>query len=360
MSNWKIISGHLQGDITYSLQKTLVTPDYIDFELTAFGEKWNNFDIAFEYRYDEREMWMEDAVITQTTAKYLRGNKLYGLSASKDGVVHTIRWKYSENNLLYGTIPQIKIRFLPRLRVFGSTGTYNSISSVYGDSLIDLDKISTRKCIGIDNSGRYMCVSSTAFYIMEDLAGSILYTYALNNPNFAIQINSGNYIISDYGNNLVVELDSSLVFVRNFGSGAGVVYFDYSEENETLLVTSNLGTVKEYTWSAYSYGDLLWTLPCSLNNPQSATYKQDDVTKIIIADMDNNRIVKYDRNSNLCSYLYNYRLNDADIGPFEIANYYNPFRAFWYKGGEIGVVEKEGRELNWQTLESSSSSSSSA
>ena len=168
VGNWKNISGYLQGDISYDLRKVLVTPIYIEFELTAFGERWQSFDIAFEYRADEREEWLSNAVITETTAEFLRSNKLYGLTASKYGETHKIVWQYSGNDLFYSDTPQIRLRFLPRVRVF-SSGSYHSISSVYGEGLADLDGLSRHNCIGIDQNGNYMCVGASVFYIIDSL-----------------------------------------------------------------------------------------------------------------------------------------------------------------------------------------------
>jgi len=169
IDNWTILKGHLQGDISYDLRKVLTTAIYVELELVAFGEKWKEFDIAFEYRLNEKETWKEDAIITETSASYLRGNRLYGLTASKDGITHTIIWKYSENNILYSAVPQIRLRFLPRVRMFGTINSNHSISTLYGDSLINLDGISRHDCIGIDNSGNYMCLGSHSFYIIDDL-----------------------------------------------------------------------------------------------------------------------------------------------------------------------------------------------
>lgn len=167
--NWTTISGYLQGDISYNLRKVLVTSVYAEFELTAFGERWEEFDIAFEYRLDERDNWLEDAVISETSAKYLRGNKLYGLAAAKYGEVNTIIWKYSDNNLIYGSVPQIRLRVLPRIRVFGNTNSNYTTVSVYGDSLLNLEGLSEYNIIGIDQSGMHMGIGSNVFYIMDDL-----------------------------------------------------------------------------------------------------------------------------------------------------------------------------------------------
>ena len=118
IGSWTTISGHLQGDISYRLRKTLVAPTHIDFELTAFGEKWQKFDVAFEYRKDNRELWQTDASLTRATSEYLRGNRLLGLTASKDGEVHSIRWQYADNDFQFSDSLQIRIRFLPRIRIF--------------------------------------------------------------------------------------------------------------------------------------------------------------------------------------------------------------------------------------------------
>ena len=115
----------------------------------------------------------------------------------------------------------------------------------------------------------------------------------LNHPNYAIQIDSGHYIISDYGNNRIIEVDSILSTILKSYSIVGVVFFDYSEVNETLLITSGiLNIIKEVTWSDIDFGTTIWTSSYLLNNPQGATYKQDDVTQIVIADTDNNRVIK--------------------------------------------------------------------
>jgi hypothetical protein len=98
---------------------------YLNCELVAYSEKWTAFDLAFEYRVDSRDEWQTDAVISSTSASYLKGNRLFGLASSQYGETHTIQWKYSANDVLFGTTPQIRIRILPRARIFGSS-TLNS------------------------------------------------------------------------------------------------------------------------------------------------------------------------------------------------------------------------------------------
>jgi len=167
--DWKIIKSNIQGDISYELRKILTTPVYVEFELTAFGQKWTKFDLAFEYRQKENSDWKEDAVIIETTSDYLRNNKMHGITASRYGTSHIIKWKYSENNILYDDNIQIRLRFLPRLRIFSSSIDQHPISSLYGDGLIDFDGISRHHCIGINNDGQYMCVGKNVFYIIDSL-----------------------------------------------------------------------------------------------------------------------------------------------------------------------------------------------
>ena len=97
LGNWKIVSSSVQGDISYELRKIFVTPIYVDLELTIYSDRFAFVDILFEYRENERDAWRQDAIITQTTTKYLRGNRLLGLTASQYGETHSIRWKYSVN-----------------------------------------------------------------------------------------------------------------------------------------------------------------------------------------------------------------------------------------------------------------------
>lgn len=192
------------------------------------------------------------------------------------------------------------------------------------------------------------------------MSGSIIYSYwGLNNPNFAIQIANGNYIVSDYDNNRIIELNSSLSYMTKIYPLAGVVFFDYLESSEILLVTSEiLNKVYEITWSDIDYGSIMWQSNIYLNNPQCATYKQNDSDLIVIADTDNNRIVKYSKIINSYEFLEYYRLdqNDADTH-HEMSRFNKPQVVFQYSDGNICVIEHEGKTLNFSTIESSSSSS---
>ena len=186
------------------------------------------------------------------------------------------------------------------------------------------------------------------------------YYWGVQNPNFAIQIYSGNYIISDYGNNRIIEMDFTLSSILRTYSITGCVFFDYSEENETLLITNALSnSVIEITWSDLDLGTIIWQSSIILSNPQCATYRQNNVNEIAIADMGNNRIVLYDKVTGLFTEYTYYKLSEDDTSLIhEISSFYEPYRVYQYVNGDICVIEKRGRPINFATIESSSSSSS--
>ena len=182
--------------------------------------------------------------------------------------------------------------------------------------------------------------------------------WGVSNPNYAIQIYSGNYIVSDAGNSRIIELDPTLSTVIRSYLTSGVVFFDYSEDNETLLITYGVGNaVIEVTWSEVDFGTIIWQSTTSLNNPQCATYKQGNVNELVIADTGNNRIVFYDRNQDSYRTINHYKLSSDDTSTPEISYLYKPYRVNQYSNGNICVVEQEGRAIDFATIESSSSSS---
>lgn len=177
--------------------------------------------------------------------------------------------------------------------------------------------------------------------------GTYIYAFfGVSHPNYAIQINSGHYIVSDSGNNRIIELDATLSTILRTYSMAGVVFFDYSESNETLLVTSEtLNVVREITWSDMDLGTTIWQAVYSLSTPQCATYKQNDVSQIVIADTGNNRIVKCNRLYASYSPMYYYSINSSTT--HEISMFYRPYRVYQYSNGNICVVEERGKPIDF-------------
>jgi len=358
----------VQGDFSYVISPSTVTSSYIDFYIRIFSEKWSHVDIAFEYKSDENSSFNTDAAITSTDATFLNENKLYGLPACASGESSLIRWKYGDNNIDYGNNTIIRIRSLPRVRIFSEANSSYCSSTAYGQHLSDFNFSTTHKVIGLNDSGQYMAVDSTSFYILDSLNGSRRYTYSgLSNPVHAIQINSGRYIVVDRDNDRIIELSSTLTtLTKEINSGDLPLqnrpeFVDYDEENETLLVAGGLSnSVYEITWSNADYGTLMYTSTIVMDNPKCATYKRHDATTIAIADTDNNRIIKWEKDDDTYEVFNYYKLDSSGYSFTPIfAVLYKPFRCFLDDRGFV-VVEEEGRKVFYDVENSSSSSSSSS
>ena len=108
-----------------------------------------------------------------------------------------------------------------------------------------LDSSQTRKATGMNKDGNYICLDGTSIFIVADLSGSVIASYnSLLDPRHAIQTESGTYIVCDYGNDRVVELNSSLSGIVNAYSINNPVFVDYFHENKTTLVTAD-NTISE-------------------------------------------------------------------------------------------------------------------
>ena len=73
---WKILSGIVQGDITYAFRAFALSGSDADFILIGYSEKWPQFDIAFEFRTNKEEEWRKDANIILSNATKIDGNKI--------------------------------------------------------------------------------------------------------------------------------------------------------------------------------------------------------------------------------------------------------------------------------------------
>jgi len=194
--------------------------------------------------------------------------------------------------------------------------------------------------------------------------GSYKYSYnGVSNPKHAINLNNGRYVVADFGNNRVIELNSTLTTIlKNYNAAINSpVFVDYNEADETLLITSeSLNLVREITWSDLGYGVEIWHSTVTLNSPQSGTYRQGS-TDVVISNTGDNEVVVYSRDSGLYTTFDHYNLYPNEIATtHDFDNFYKPFRSYQYRNGDICVIEREGRELGWEKIESSSSSSSSS
>ena len=167
--NWQNLSFHVQGEVSYALRIDSVDASKAVFQLEVFSEKWDNADMEFLYRFDDRELWSHDAIISEASSEYLQGNRMYGLTTGLYGTNHYFTWQFGENGVEKGHTVEIKIDLLPRVRQFGNAGSITSVVEMYGDAKIVLKGMSSDRCFAVDQDGNYMCGNSASFYLIDEL-----------------------------------------------------------------------------------------------------------------------------------------------------------------------------------------------
>lgn len=246
VTNWKILNGKEKTDLSLKIRKDFVDSHSVSFNLIGYSGRWENFDIEFLYRINNRDRWNKNACILETDAKYLINNNLYGLKCSKEGTENKIVWNYAKNNLLHYSTPQIKINILPRIRTYGKNHSNHVVTEQYGPSFIDLKTMSEHNIIGINNDGNYLGVASDSFFVLID--GQSFYSYnEVSDPQHAIDIDDKRYLVADTGNDRIIELDEQLNLISEF-SFISPVYIDYCEDKGTILVTNSNGLIAEIQW----------------------------------------------------------------------------------------------------------------
>ena len=360
-TEWTINNTTIQGDLNLSLEKGRVYSEYVELHLLAFSSKWDSFNIALEYRRNADDSWKSDTKIIAADIDYIKGNRLFGLQSSSGGSLNKITWKYKDNYIKYGDVPELKIRILPTIKQFSEANGVELITKAYGENKADLiDYTSHYQILGVDNSGNYIATDNTRIRILTSLnpvAISREYDGVLS-PLHAVQIYSGNYIIADTANNRVIETDSNLGSIVKTYAVSAPQFVNYSESNETLLITSrDPDTIYEISWSEDAAVLSLWTSTISLNDPSCATYSRNNQDQIIISDTGNNRIIIYDKLNDVYTTRTSCTFQPNDTTDGSTLDFYRPFRSYQLYDNQICIIEESGIELGFDFAESSSSSS---
>jgi len=360
-TNWTVNNSNIQGDLNIHLEVGRVYQNFVELNLLAFSSKFNKFDIAIEYKKNGR--WYTDTRIITENADYIKNNKLFGLQSINSGYLNKIIWNYSKNHIQMGENIEIRIRILPRIKQFSKALSLNLETEVYGNNKVDLiSKTSNYNILGTNNYGQYIVSKyfsndAKRLYILDSFDVTPIYSYfGVLNPKHVIQIYSDEYIVADTDNNRILWMDSTLSNVLKTYSVSKPQFIDYSEINETILITSrNPDTVYEITGDEVS-PSVLWTSSVYLNNPSSSTYSRYN-TDIIISDTDNGRIIIYDRLNDSYDLVNEFYKEGNDISFENVIEIYKPFRSYQLYDGQICVVEGSGREIDFDFMPSSSSSS---
>jgi hypothetical protein len=340
-----IQSFHLEGDASYDL-----TPlphrgqdGFVDFRLLICSERFRWLDVAFDYRCHEGESWRTDASLTAGDFQLLQGNRMFGLSASPAGIAHRFRWAFTANDLTIGSPCEYRLRVLPSVRLFSRAGSWSALESVAGSSRRQLEAIRARHLIGIGLGGEELTVDDASFTVLS-AGGQVQFILGgLDTPNCAQQKRNGDFLVLDAGHNRLMETDAVGATVRTLDLSpwfTAPAWFVFEETTANLLVCGNVsGKVCEVTWDTVDAGELLWdssTVPISLSSPMGVGYDADDVSRVLVADTGNDRLVLANRNTGAVTYLAG-----ADFGSATVA-FHRPFLPLSFPGGLLASVEQRG------------------
>jgi len=360
-TNWTNSGSNIQGDLNMHLEMGRVYQKFVELNLFSFSSKWDKFDIAIEYRKNKNEQWYNDAKLILTDCDYIKGNKLFGLKALSVGYLSKIIWNYSQNHIKMGDNVETRILILPRIKQFSKSSNVSLETVSYGNNKVDfISKTSNYNILGINNYGQYIASSAVRLYIFNSFNSAYVYYYGgVLNPKHAIQIYSDEYIVADTGNNRVLWLDATFSNVLRTYSVSSPQFIDYSESNETLLITGrNPDEISEVIWSKNEPASILWTSSIGLNNPSSANYSKYNSDKLIISDTGNNRVVEFNKfNSTYDSYK-EFLIRDGYNGFNDVVGINKPFRSYQFNDGNVCIIEESGKEIDFAVVETSSSSSS--
>ncbi len=358
ITSWNNLLGLVQGDISYNLRVFDIQDGYVDFLITAFSERWSEFDASFEYKLDLEFKWKDDMAVVSDNSKQVEKNKLYGLSASKYGSANIIRWYFEYNRVFIGQNVHVRVNILPRIRSFSTSGRHHLVTETNNANMIKANGSSNEEIvIGVNQSGQHICKSSDYICIRDIPNGDVIYTskqdpiiYSLNDPQFAMQKLDGNYIIADTGNNRVIEVFSNLSSIIKELSVSSPVFIDIFEKTNSILITRRTDDlIEEYTWDSDNYGVKIWgsdETSLVLSSPESATYKENDLQSIIISDTGNNKVVLYNKTDDSSQEITSISLSDETPTSI-VANVTAPFRSYW-KGDKINdicIIEKTGKPI---------------
>jgi hypothetical protein len=127
----------------------------------------------------------------------------------------------------------------------------------------------------------------------------------LNVPNSAIELDNGNILISDKGNNRVLEVTKNWETVFEYKNGLVFPMFASKSGSDYLIVNSNSNKIV----TVDAQGAVTDTLS-SLNRP---FYAESENSKFLITDTTNNRIIETDSDGNIVWYYGDCTESDTGV-----------------------------------------------
>ena len=327
----------INGDFSYEINVGKIMNNCVKLTIIGFSGTYDFFDLKLSFKDSFQSDWKSNMHLYSVDKCIINDNKIFNLRSSINGVENTLYWNVPD----YYNGKEFKIRsqIITRFLSFGYSGIHSTISES-NENILHKKNNLDGKCVNYSNDLNMICLTENGVFIYDKINSIPQKSYtSLSNPKLAIQ-NANNFLIVD--DNGITELDENFNFVKDFSEN-GLVYIDYSEDNKTILATSSLGYVKEYTWDAEIYGDELWESSVNLNTPLSATYKKEDCSVVLISDAYQNRIVEYNLHNNTFKNFVSYSLYKGEGNTTNLFNITTPLKAVAI-GDKIHVFEQQAND----------------
>ena len=334
--------------VSYTIEKTNATDQFIDFELKFNGDV-DKVSFSFYYRLAGEEKWHDDAILQCSQPSTQSGNLLNGVVL--DSGACYLKWLYCLNGVEYKDSVQVEIRPEPYVESFVYYG--NKTSSVE----LDLYGISNVSILSEKRFFNDTHVVGDKLYYNDN----VIYT-GLNSPlcidTYTISAIK-RFLVADTGNSRIIEINEYGTTVSTF-SVPSPVYCDYNEENgRVLYVDSSSKNVVEIYWKDVSTGDpdpnfgvIIWDYNSDfpiypLTSPTAATYGVDN--DVIITD---GSLIKIDRDQGTRTVYSSFRFRRT-VGD-QTENLYVPnslFSSYEIDKNKFVAFETSGNLLNYTSSE---------
>ena len=330
---------------TYTITKTNVTDQYVDFELD-FTEI-DRVSFSFWYRIGESGRWHDDVTVECTEPATVTKNVLSNVSLSI-GTCH-LRWYYILDNVGYNESVRVEIRPEPCLELYTEQASITGVYDVDTYGLSDVSIVSGKRYSGD------VRITGNSLYYQNTLVSS-----ALSSPSYVCVfsvLGSTRMLVADTGNSRLVEFDTAGTLISQYVPGSfAPVYCAYNNQNGNVLFVNSTGSnVGEIYWKVVatglpspSIGTSVWSyntdFPSNpLTAPVACTYGYGN--DIVITD---GSIIKVDRDATVRT-VYSSFVYKREVGT-EVQNTYTPNSfgvAFETDIDKFVMFEAQGQQLNY-------------
>jgi len=348
-----ILGMTLQGDVSYWLAQSPESErdGNILFDLWMFSGLFRHADVKFQYRLDAGSEWHDDAVVISDNASFSSGNAMHGVPCLPTGAFSSFKWDHEGNTIGYGSSCEVRLVVSPSPVMFARCREFSFVEAFAGPNNRIIEDIQRMQVVNRDGKGNLLCVSPTAFIVVDEDGRTVLNVPGLSNPVHAQDKADGNYLVLCSGNNRLMEISSSGVTVRIFDAtpiATAPQFFLLDESTGNVFLSGGtIPRVYEVSWDPLNYGTVLWThgqaLPGpginQLDTPMGVTRHFGAGDVVLIADWRNSRVVVVDRDppADVVSVIDNVTFGSSVLGLHE------PLRVL-SAGGWVHIAEGTGEQ----------------